>query len=213
VFDQGKFLKNPRFAARVDLLETISGLLLVLFMFGHLLMLSTILLGPDAMNGLAAILEKPPLFMAQIGAVGVTVVLLVHLVTAGRKIPSRIKEQTMIWRLSKRLRHTDTWLWSIQVVSGMIILGFAAIHLWIILTTFPIDALKSARRVAESLGFLYLPMVLVVELHLGIGLYRAVVKWTSFNRRVGSRIKWVVTGLFLVIGYSVLATFWSYGAR
>lgn len=213
MFDQGKFLKNPRIAARVDLLETISGLLLVLFMFGHLIMLSTILLGPDAMNGLARILEKPPLFMAQIGAAGVTVVLLVHLVTAGRKIPSRIKEQTMMWRLSKQLRHADTWLWSIQVVSGMIILGFASIHLWIIVTTFPIDALKSARRVAESLGFLYLPMVLIVELHLGIGLYRAVVKWTSFNRRVGSGIKWVLTGLFLVIGYSVLATFWSYGAR
>ncbi len=213
MLDQGKSLKNVRLAARVDLIEMISGLLLVLFMFGHLLMLSTILLGPDTMNGLAGLLERPPLFMAQIGAVGVAVLLLVHLVTAGRKIPSRVREQTMIWRLSRQLRHTDTWLWSIQAASGMIILGFAAIHLWIILTTFPIDAIKSARRVAESLGYLYLPMVLIVELHVGIGLYRAVMKWTSFNRRLGAKIKWVVTGLFLVIGYSVLATFWFYGVR
>ena len=197
--------------ARVDLIEMISGLLLVLFMFGHLLMLSTILLGPDTMNGLAGFLERPPFYMAQIGAVGVVFLLLVHIVTAGRKLPSRVREQTMIWRISRQLRHVDTWLWSIQVVTGMLILLFAAIHLWVILTTFPIDAVKSSRRVAESFGYLYLPMILVVELHVGIGLYRAVVKWTAFNRRVGSMIKWGLTGLFLVIGYSVLVTFWSYG--
>lgn len=206
-----EILKNPRFVARVDLIEMISGLLLVLFMFGHLLMLSTILVGLDTMNGLAEFLERPPFYLAQIGAVGVAFLLLVHLVTAGRKLPSRVREQTMIWRISRQLRHADTWLWSIQVVTGMFILLFAAIHLWVILTTFPIDAIKSSRRVAESFGYLYLPMILVVELHAGIGLYRAVVKWTAFNRRVGSMIKWGLTGLFLVIGYLVLGTFWSYG--
>jgi fumarate reductase subunit C len=211
VIDQWQFLKNPRFVARVDLIEMISGLLLVLFMFGHLLMLSTILAGPDTMNSLAAFLESPPFYMAQLGAVGVSFLLFIHVVTAGRKLPSRVREQTMLWRLSKQLRHTDTWLWSIQAVSGMIILAFVAIHLWVILTTFPIDAIKSSRRVAESFGYLYLPLILVVELHVGIGLYRAVMKWTSFNRRVGSMIKWALTAVFLVIGYAVLATFWSYG--
>lgn len=211
MIDQWNFHKNPRFAARVDLIEMISGLLLVLFMFGHLLMLSTILFGPDTMNGLAKFLEAPPFFVAQIGAVGVVFLLAVHIVTAGRKLPSRLREQTMIWRLSKQLRHTDTWLWVVQGISGMLILAFASIHLWVILTTFPIDALKSARRVAEYFGFLYFPMILIVELHVGIGLYRAVVKWTSFNRPLGSVIKWSLTGLFLVIGYWVLATFWSYG--
>ena len=74
-----------------------------------------------------------------------------------------------------------------------------------------IDALKSSRRVAESFGYLYLPLILIVELHVGVGLYRAIMKWTSFNRKVGSAIKWVLTAAFLVIGYAVLATFWSYG--
>lgn len=211
MIDQWKFLKNPRFVARVDLIEMISGLLLVVFMFGHLLMLSTILAGPDTMNSLAAFLERPPLYMAQIGAVGVAFLLVIHIVTAGRKLPSRVREQTMLWRLSRQLRHTDTWLWSIQAVSGMIILAFVAIHLWVILTTFPINALKSSRRVAEAFGFLYFPLILIVELHVGIGLYRAVVKWTSFNRRVGSMIKWVMTSVFLVLGYWILATFWSHG--
>lgn len=209
MIDQWKFIENPRFAAWVDLIEMISGLLLVLFMFGHMLMLSTILFGQDTMNALAGFLED--FYMAQAGAVGVVFLLVIHFVTAGRKLPSRIREQTAIWRLAKQLRHTDTWLWLIQAVTGMLILIFGAIHLWVILTTFPVESMKSSARVAESFGYLYLPMILVVELHGGIGLYRAVIKWTAFNRRTGSIIKWALTGIFLVIGYSVLAAFWSIG--
>ena len=94
MIDQWKFMKNPRFAARGDLIEMISGLLLVLFMFGHMLMLSTILFGQDTMNALAAFLED--LYIAQAGAVGVVFLLLIHFVTANRKLPSRVREQTMI---------------------------------------------------------------------------------------------------------------------
>jgi fumarate reductase subunit C len=88
---------------------------------------------------------------------------------------------------------------------------FAAIHLWVVATTFPIEAMKSSTRVAEWYGYLYLPMILIVELHVGIGLYRAIVKWTSFNRHVGAILKWGITAVFLVIGYAILATFWSHG--
>ena len=211
MIDQWNFLKNPRVAARFDLIATTTGLLLVAFMWGHMLMLSTILFGPDTMDSLAVLLESPPLYMAQIGLVGMAGLILIHLVTAGRKLPARVKEQAMIWRLSKQLRHTDTWLWLVQAVTGMIILMFAAIHLWVVATTFPIEAMKSSTRVAEWYGYLYLPMILIVELHVGIGLYRAIVKWTSFNRRVGAALKWGITGIFLVIGYAILATFWSYG--
>jgi len=211
VIDQWNFLKNPRVVARFDLIETITGLLLVAFMWGHMLMLSTILFGPDTMNSLAVFLESPPLYMAQIGLVGMAVLILIHLVTAGRKLPSRVREQAMIWRLSKQLRHTDTWLWVIQAVTGMIILMFAAIHLWVVATTFPIEAMKSSTRVAGSYGYLYLPMIIIVELHVGIGLYRAIVKWTAFNRHAGAILKWGITAVFLVIGYAILGTFWSHG--
>ena len=211
MIDQWKFMSSPRFVARVDLIEMVSGLLLVLFMFGHTLMLSTIHFGPEAFNSLAKVLEKPPLYMAQVGGVGVAVLVLIHLVTAGRKLPSRVREQTMIWRLAKQLRHTDTWLWLVQAVTGMILLLFAAIHLWVVLTTFPIDAMKSAMLVAQSYGYLYILMIPIVYLHVGVGLYRAVTKWTSFNHRVGSAIMWGLTGVLLLLGYSTLVTFWSHG--
>ena len=207
--DQWKLVKNPRVMARVELAEMISGLLLVLFMWMHMLMLATILFGERTMDGLGAWLEK--YYFAQLGAVGLVFLLLIHFVVAGRKLPARVREQQMFWRLATKLRHGDTWLWLVQAVTGLLILFFAAIHLWVILTTFPIEAAKSSARVVHYFVFIYAPMVLVVELHVGIGLYRILVKWTSLNRKVGALLKWGMTAGFLFIGYWVLWTFWKYG--
>lgn len=209
MIEQWNFFKNPRIAARFDLVEMISGLLLVLFMWGHMLMLATILFGEGTMNALAEWLEA--LYLAQVGAVGMVFLILIHFVAAGRKLPVRLREQKMIWRLSRKLGHGDTWLWLVQVVTGLAILMFAMIHLWVILTTFPIEAAKSSTRVAQAYGYLYAPMILLVELHVGIGLYRILVKWTAFNRTAGAWIKWLMTAGFLIIGYWVLRTFWSIG--
>jgi fumarate reductase subunit C len=211
VFDQWKFFQNPKYAATVELSEMITGLLLVLFMWGHLLMLSTIIFGEQTMNQLARFLES--LYIAQIGAAGIAVLVLLHFFTAGRKLPARVKEQILFFKLAGKLRHLDTWLWLVQVLSGMAILIFASIHLWYILTTFPIQAAKSSIRVAESLGWLYAPMILVVELHVGIGLYRIAVKWTAFNRKAASVIKWLMTIGFVAVGYWILWAFWTIGLR
>ncbi|MBW2277568.1 MAG: hypothetical protein JRF63_08760 [Deltaproteobacteria bacterium] len=209
MIDQWKFIKNPRFSARVELAEMISGILLVLFMWGHLMMLSTILFGEGTMNSLAEFLEE--YYISQVGVVGIALLILLHFVAAGRKLPSRVKEQMVFWRLARKLRHMDTWLWLVQVITGMLMLIFAAIHLFVIMTTFPIEAAKSAQRVAEAYGWLYAPMVLLVELHLGVGLYRIIVKWTGINRRVATALKWVITIAFVAVGYAILRAFWLNG--
>lgn len=209
MIDQWKFIKNPRFSARVELAEMVSGLLLVLFMWGHLMMLSTILFGESTMNGLAEFLEE--YYISQVGVVGIACLILVHFVAAGRKLPSRVKEQMVFWRLARKLRHMDTWLWLVQVITGMLMLIFAAIHLFVIMTTFPIEAAKSAQRVAEAFGWLYAPMVLLVELHLGVGLYRIIVKWTAINRRAATALKWIITIAFVAVGYAILRAFWLNG--
>jgi len=209
LIDQWKFIKNPRFSARVELAEMISGILLVLFMWGHLMMLSTILFGEGTMNSLAEFLEE--YYISQVGVVGIALLILLHFVAAGRKLPSRVKEQMVFWRLARKLRHMDTWLWLVQVITGMLMLIFAAIHLFVIMTTFPIEAAKSAQRVAEAYGWLYAPMVLLVELHLGVGLYRIIVKWTGINRRVATALKWVITIAFVAVGYAILRAFWLNG--
>jgi fumarate reductase subunit C len=209
LIDQWKFFKNPRFSARVELAEMISGLLLAVFMWGHMAMLSTIIFGEETMDGLAVFLED--YYISQVGVVGIALLILLHFVAAGRKLPSRVKEQAVFWRLARKLRHGDTWLWLVQVITGMLMLIFAAIHLFVLMTTFPIEAQKSATRVAQAFGWLYAPMVLLIELHLGIGFYRIIVKWTSVNRRAATAIKWLITIAFLVLGYWILRTFWAHG--
>ena len=66
--------------------------------------------------------------------------------------------------------------------------------------------------IADAVQVLHqLGRVLLVELHLGVGLYRILVKWTAFNREMGSAIKWALTGVFVVLGYWILWTFWTVG--
>ena len=209
MIDQWKFLQNPRYVARIELVEMLSGVLLVLFMWGHLTMLGTILFGEQTMNSLARFLES--VYLAQVGAVAIVFLVAIHFFAAGRKLPMRLREQAAFWTLARKLRHLDTWLWLVQAVSGMLILVFVGIHLWFILTTFPIQAVKSSVRVASSLGWLYAPMVLIVELHLGVGLYRILVKWTAMNRGMSSALKWALTTAFVVVGYWILWTFWTIG--
>lgn len=209
MYDQRKFLENPRYVARIELVEMVSGLLLVFFLWGHFTMLGSILISEDRMNEHAQFLES--LYLAQIGSVGVAFLLLFHFFAAGRKLPMRLREQVAFWKLARKLRHGDTWLWLVQAVTGMLILVFASIHLAFALTTFPIEAEKSSMRVAETLGWLYAPMIPVLGLHLGVGLYRIVVKWTSFGRGKGSAIQWALTAAFVGVGYWILWTFWTIG--
>jgi len=211
VIEQWKLLKNPRLAARFDLIGMVSGLLLVFFMFGHAMMLATIVFGVETMDGLSMWLED--LYLAQAGAIGMVFLILIHFVTAGRKLPLRVNEQRMIWRLTRRLSHLDTWLWLVQVVTGMMILLFVMVHLYFVLTTFPIEAVKSSTRVAANFGYLYAPMIIVIWLHLGIGLYRIFVKWTPFNRKILKVFKWLLILGFIADSLFVLKTFWTIGLQ
>ena len=152
-------------------------------------------------------------YLAQAGAVGMVFLILIHFVTAGRKLPMRVSEQRAIWRLTRKLSHLDTWLWLVQVVTGMLILLFVMIHLYFILSTFPIEAVKSSTRVAANFGYLYAPMIIVIWLHLGIGLYRIFVKWTPFNRKILKVFQWLLILGFIADSLLVLKTFWTIGLK
>ena len=53
--------------------------------------------------------------------------------------------------------------------------------------------------------------IVAVELHVGIGFYRVLVKWTAIDRRNLAIVKWGLTVAFLAIGYAILVGFWTYG--
>jgi fumarate reductase subunit C len=198
-----------RTSAYLDWLQMLTGAGLILFMWSHMVLVASINLGPEAMNTLARFFEDT--YMAQVGGPIIGATFLLHFVLAARKVPFRLEQQTSIWRHSKMLHHTDTWLWIVQVVTAMIILIMGAIHMWTVLTNLPITAAKSAGRIQGGYWavfyFILLPMV---ELHVGIGFYRIGVKWGIIkrkNRKSYKRFENILIAIFIFIGVITLIRF------
>lgn len=121
--------------------------------------------------------------------------------------------QEIAFAHAKMLRHRDTWLWIVQIVTAMIILVMGAIHMWVVLNDLPIKAVKSAARV-QSGGWLpfYCILLPMVEAHVSVGAYRILVKWGFINRENRPRFKryeMYLFGAFIAIGFITLIVFAS----
>lgn len=191
-----------KLSAYLDWVQMLTGAALILFMWCHLILVSSILIGPRVMNALAWFFEAT--YMAQVGGPLIFLAFLVHFALAARKIPFATRQQRVMLANAKRLRHADTWLWIVQATTAMGILILGGIHLWVVLTNLPITAEKSAARIQTGFWFVfYLFLLPMVELHVGIGFYRILVKW-GFLDRPG---RWVIkkkenllTAIFIAIG-------------
>lgn len=216
-------MKADRCPAWIDLLQGVTGLLLGLFMWTHMLMVSSILISNDAMYWVARAFEGVPLFgepypLLVSGVVAAIALLFaVHALAALRRMPAGWHEQKTLWLHARRFNHPDTWLWVIQVLTGIGILVLAPVHLYGMFMH-PSDIgpyASSDRFVTGGMWPLYLLLLFAVELHGGIGLYRVVIKWgwwpaTGDIRTARKRLKnlkWALTAFFLALG---LATFAAY---
>jgi fumarate reductase subunit C len=198
-------------SAFLDLLQMVTGVGLILFMWCHLVLVASINLGPKVMNGLAGFLEAT--YLAQVGGVGVAGIFLVHFILTARKLPFRSQEQKVIWDHSRKFRHLDTWLWLVQAGTAVVVLIMGSAHLWTILSDFPITAAKSAARVQGGFWLVfYLILLPLVELHVGIGFYRIGVKWgwiTRSRRASFKKFENILVLVFLIIGAVTLFTFYT----
>lgn len=209
--DTTMYVRAPnRISAYLDWLQMLTGAGLILFMWSHMIMVSSIILGPGVMNTLARFLEET--YMAQVGGPIIAVTFLFHFVLAARKVPFRAEQQSSIWKLSRQLRHMDTWLWMIQAATAMVILIMGSIHMWTVLSDLPITAFKSAARIQGGFWLVfYLILLPMVELHVGIGFYRIAVKWGFIRRKKRQgfkRFENMLTAFFILIGLIALARFW-----
>lgn len=201
--------RPSRVSAYLDWLQMLSGAALVLFILVHMILVSSVLLGPGIMNGLAGFLEAT--WLMQLGGPAVALLFLFHFALAARKIPFRTREQAVLWAHARSLRHRDTWLWLVQAVTGMTVLLLGSIHMWVILTDPPVTAAKSAAFLSQSSGFIFTVALLVtVALHTWIGCYRIGVKWGVVSRASRSRamraVK-IVLAAYLGIGILTMARF------
>ena len=214
-----------------ELISGASGLALALFMWGHVILVGSILTGARGFDWLASSLER--YYIAQPTVIVIFILFLVHAVFASRKIPARLRERRAFLDLSKDLQtrsqrrrsdghlggfapHTESMLWIWQVRTGMVVLVLASFHLVLLM----IDVLtpmfgeqagiESATTLARVSGGLWLPyaiLLLCVEFHASVGLYRLAVKWGAgkfLSRSTLHLLEQFIFWVVLVLGFVTL---------
>ena len=223
VTKEGKKSKIP---ARLDFWQSATGLFLALFMVGHLFLVSSILLGKEAMYTITKFFEgefifgeaKPEIVSGV--AFVVFVVFIAHAFLALRKFPINYMQFIKYRSHMKMMKHSDTNLWFYQVVTGFIMFFFGSVHIYIMMTQpSTIGPYGSAERfVADSMWPLYLILLFAVEIHGSIGLYRLAVKWGWFDgkdprktRTNLKRLKWAMSIFFITLGLASFAAYVKIG--
>jgi fumarate reductase subunit C len=220
-------LRSP-WPARLDLAQSLSGLVLALFMWGHMAFVSSILLGKDAMWTVTKFFEGYFFFgrsypwIVSLAVAAIIALLVVHAFLAVRKFPINYRQFTAFRDHMRTMRHEDTTLWFWQVVTGFALFFLASVHLYVMLTRPDrIGPFESADRVwTDHFWPLYIVLLLTVEVHGGVGLYRLAVKWGWFGdgdanvvRRRLKVAKWGLTVFFLVLGLATLAAYVKIGVE
>jgi fumarate reductase subunit C len=218
--------QKSRWPARLDLVQSASGLALALFMWGHMFFVSSILISRDAMWTITKFFEGYFLFgrsypvIVSFVVAGIIALLVVHAFLAVRKFPINYRQFTTFRGHMNMLRHSDTTLWAWQAFTGFALFFLAAPHLYVMLTRPElIGPFESADRVwTGNYWPLYILLLLAVELHGGIGLYRLAVKWGWFEgrdpaatRKRLKTLKWALTVFFLALGFATLAAYIKIG--
>lgn len=214
---------RDRLPALLDLLQSASGLLLVLFLMVHLLLDAAILVSPAAADVVARAFEGQYLFGAaypwivSLVALALLVLIALHAVLAMRRLPHSTNEYAVICTHLRTLRHGDTRLWWWQVVTGFALIFLVAPHLYVVITQpEAIGASASAYRVVtERAWLLYAVLLPVVLLHAGAGTYRLALKW-GWPAVPQARLQpwvWGIAGAYFGLGLAALVTYMVIGSR
>jgi fumarate reductase subunit C len=181
----GVHARARRWPARLDLLQSLSGLFLALFLVAHMFFVSTILISKDAFYTVARFFEgayflgKPQPWLVSCVVGVVLTVFVAHAWLAMRKFPASFRQYREFAEHRERFRHGDTGLWWIQLWTGFALFFLGTVHLYGMLTRPElIGPYESADRIwSGSMWPLYLLLLFTVEIHGSIGLYRLALKW------------------------------------
>ena len=211
--------KNP---ARLDFIQSVTGLILAVFIMGHLLFEASILISNEAMYKMTILFEGYYFFgetypgIISFLAAAVSVVFVVHALTAMRKFPSDYKKYKIMKEHMSQIKHEDTSLWMVQVVTGFIMFFVGSIHLYTMMTQpSNIGPFASSSRIVDDLmGPLYAVLLVSVVFHAFVGLYRLALKWgfmegenTKKSRKRFKLIMKFMIVTYLLIGFASLAKY------
>jgi fumarate reductase subunit C len=218
--------RKSRWPARLDLAQSATGLVLALFMWGHMFFVSTILVSEDFMWRVTKMFEGYFLFgtaypgIVSVIVFGILVLFVAHAFLALRKFPINFRQFQAYRGHMKVMRHEDTTLWWVQALTGFALFFLVTVHLYqMLMHPGLIGPYESADRVWSGRWWpLYLVMLFAVEFHGGIGLYRLAVKWGWFERDDPARTraalkkaKWALTVFFLALGLVTLGAYMKIG--
>ncbi len=218
--------KKSRMPAKLDYWQSATGLFLALFMWGHMFFVSSILVSKDFMYSVTKMFEGVSFikggnpFLVSIAVAIVTTIIVIHAGLAMRKFPANYRQYQAFRTHMGMMKHEDTTLWFIQAFTGFAMFFLASAHVFIMLTKpETIGPYGSAdRMISEWMWPVYLLLLLAVEFHGSIGLYRLCVKWGWFEgedakvtRVKLKKVKWAITIFFLVLGLATLAAYMKIG--
>ena len=158
-------------------------------------------------------------FIAQPTVIVIFALFLLHAVLAARKIPAQLEDRRKMIRLGLDLKsqaHEESLLWIWQVRTGMVVLVLGSFHLVLlgidVLTPLfgeriGIESVTSLARVQAGLWLPYAILLICVEFHASVGLYRLAVKWGIFSgltRATLHMIERVLLWFFLGLGVVIL---------
>ena len=216
--------KKPmdKMPARLDFLQSLTGLILALFIMGHILFEASILVSNEMMYKVTLMFEGYYFFgerypgIISFLAAAIGSIFILHALIAVRKFPASYRDYKIIRDHTKQMKHEDSYLWMVQVITGFMMFFIGSVHLYIMFSQpANIGPFASSHRIVDELmGPLYFMLLISVVSHAFIGLYRLALKW-GFGEGKNSKVsrarfkllmKFMIA-LYIVIGLGSLAKY------
>ena len=203
--------RASKWPAYVDVAQSVTGLILGIFLFCHMAFTSSIQVGKDLFWNLIQISGGTPIFgheqvWLHFVFVGfITLCVIIHALCALRRFPTSYKQFRDIRAHVTVVHHADTTLWFFQFVTAIILTGMVFPHVMGMLTApSQIDPnLSSVHTYHNGLIWTFIFLV-ATEIHGMIGLYRLGVKWDVIKGRAHGFRKTMVVIAFLMICFDPL---------
>jgi len=214
--------KIDKMPARLDFIQSVTGLILALFITGHIMFEASILVSYEMMYKVTIMFEGYYFFgetypgIISFLASAISVIFILHALVAIRKFPASYRDYKIIKKHTSQKKHEDTSLWIIQVITGFMMFFIGSVHLYIMITQ-PANIgpyASSSRIVDEFMGPLYFMLLISVVSHAFIGLYRLAMKWgfmegknTKVSRRNFKLLMKAMIAIYIIVGLSSLAKY------
>ena len=212
--------------AKLDFYQSLSGVILAVFIKFHLIFVSSILISKDFMHSVDKLLSGSFIFgegnssFVVGSALFLFIIIIFHAILAIRKFPNSYRQYRNFNSHTHMYPHNDTKLWGVQIVTGFILFFVASIHLYQMISE-PSNIgpfLSSDRIWSDNSWIVYIILLISVELHATIGLYRLIVKWGWFNdktykatRERLKKIRNFIIAFYIVLGILSLGAYMKIG--